>query len=177
MILRVEDSFRGSPLEFRRHLEKVRNELNELRPSVKTDGGKKYLNGYIWMLDDILKLDIWMIFLRDSNINAFKARIKSECQTAKEAFSISKAEFFEAQSVFLKAYSVEKRICSCFEDGYETDAQVRLRELKAEYDCAQYMFETDMYQHKLYLYILGILARPHGFFDKVREPDKNVKIY
>ena len=173
MSCRLEDSFRGSPIEFKRFLQKKVNELEIVRTRTRTGKGFKYVSEYIRFLYDILGLSIWDEFERDNTIYAFKERIKSDYQLAKLEEHNAKEHYKVAEAEFLEIYNAEGRICGWYEERYDTLIQRELRDLKAEYDAALYICSMAILQRKILWYMLGILNRPEGFFDRVRNPDEN----
>ena len=79
-------------------------------------------------------------------------------------------ETAEAKKIADAAFKREKcYVANSFEDAYNTDGQKELRDLIAEYDVCQMELDSYKLQYRALWWLLGVIHRPVGFFEKVME--------
>lgn len=89
--------------------------------------------------------------------------LKEGVASLEKEFETSKAKAYEA---FKKA---GKYMANEFEEAYNDELQINLRRAIEEYQADEFELSNMQEEIKVYWWLLGVINRPLGFFDKVFE--------
>ena len=130
---------------------------------------KSKLKKYIDLLEDILRLK-YFDGRRHYTMSEMIEEIKLERADVKVIVEKLEKETAEAKKIADEAFKREKcYVANSFEDAYNTDGQKELRDLIAEYDVCQMELDSYKLQYRALWWLLGVIHRPVGFFEKVME--------
>ena len=139
----------------------------EERKDEFSDKQRSKVRKYIDLLEDILRLK-YFDGRRHYTMPEMIEDIKLERADLKALIKPLEEETAAAKKLADEAFKREKcYVANSFEDAYNSEGQRELRDLIAEYDACR--MELDMYklECRALWWLLGIIHRPVGFFEKV----------
>lgn len=139
------------------------------KKSELSDKQKLKLKKYIDLLEDILRLK-YFDGRRHYTMSEMIEDIKLERADIKTIVEKLEEETAEAKKIADEVFKREKcYVANSFEDAYNTDGQKELRDLIAEYDACQMELDSYKLQCRALWWLLGVIHRPVGFFEKVMD--------
>lgn len=139
----------------------------EERKDEFSENQKSKVKRYIDLLEDILRLK-YFDGRRHYTMPEMIEDIKLERADLKALIEVLEEDTAVAKKAAEEAFKNEKcYVANSFEDAYNSEGQRELRDLIAEYDACR--MELDMYklECRALWWLLGIIHRPVGFFEKV----------
>ena len=167
-----ESMYLGDNINLKYYLTTKRESLKSILTEKKTelsDKQKSKLVRYIDLLEDMLRLK-YFDGRRHYTMPEMIEEIKLERTDIKANVDKLEKEIVEAKKIADEAFKKEKcYVANSFEDTYNSDGQKELRSLIAEYEACKMELDSDRMYCKTLWWLLGVIHRPVGFFEKVME--------
>ena len=139
----------------------------EERKDEFSDKQKSKIKRYIDILEDMLRLK-YFDGRRHYTLPEMIEDIRSERSRLKALIKPLEEDAAAAKKAAKEAFKSEKcYVANSFEDTYNSESQRELRSLIAEYDVCQRELDLCKLQCKALWWLLGVIHRPVGFFEKV----------
>lgn len=154
--------------------------LNEKKKSIRlhlkrsedglTKKQKDKVSNYIDLIDSVLDLKYFTeSALGDMTMAELIEDIKLERELLEEPIEEAKMEMNAAKAELDGAFAITRYLSNKYDGDYDSPEQINLRSCIAEYQAAQYEHEKLELERTVYWWLLGIICRPQGFFEKVFE--------